>query len=116
ASPRLAALEALATVPRGIRDLLPAHEEAWARVWDRCGVQLETDVQTQLVINLHLFHLLQSLSVHTAELDAGVPARGLHGEGYRGHVFWDELFVLPVLTAHLPQVSGGLLDYRWRRL
>lgn len=116
ASPRLAALEALATVPRGFRDLLPAHEEAWARVWDRCGVQLETDVQTQLVINLHLFHVLQSLSVHTAELDAGVPARGLHGEGYRGHVFWDELFVLPVLTAHLPQVSRGLLDYRWRRL
>ncbi|GAA3510454.1 beta-phosphoglucomutase family hydrolase [Georgenia daeguensis] len=116
ASPRLAALSELDAVPGGFGDLLPAHEEAWARLWERFGVALEADTQTRLVINLHVFHLLQSLSAHTAALDAGVPARGLHGEGYRGHVFWDEVFVLPVLTAHLPRVSRGLLEYRWRRL
>jgi len=116
ASPRLAALGALATVPAGFADLLPAHERAWARLWTRFGVDLEADTGTRLVINLHVFHLLQSLSAHTAELDAGVPARGLHGEGYRGHVFWDELFILPVLTSRVPQVSRALLDYRWRRL
>ncbi|HEY3480400.1 MAG TPA: glycosyl hydrolase family 65 protein, partial [Streptomyces sp.] len=48
--------------------------------------------------------------------DAGVPARGLHGEAYRGHVFWDELFVLPFLNLHLPEVSRSLLLYRYRRL
>ncbi len=41
---------------------------------------------------------------------SGVPARGLHGEAYRGHVFWDELFVLPYLNLHLPEVSRALLD------
>ena len=116
ASPRLAALAELAWAPGGFADLLPAHEQAWARLWGRFGVELDADRQTQLVLNLHVFHLLQSLSEHTAGVDAGVPARGLHGEGYRGHVFWDELFVLPVLTAHLPWVSRSLLDYRWRRL
>ncbi|MHB1064081.1 MAG: beta-phosphoglucomutase family hydrolase [Georgenia sp.] len=116
ASPRLAALGELDAAPGGFDDLLPAHEAAWARLWERFGVALEADTQTRLVINLHAFHLLQSLSAHTAALDAGVPARGLHGEGYRGHVFWDEIFVLPVLTAHLPRVSRGLLEYRWRRL
>ena len=116
ASPRLAALAELAWVPGGFGDLLPAHEQAWARLWGRFGVELDADRQTQLVLNLHVFHLLQSLSEHTASVDAGVPARGLHGEGYRGHVFWDELFVLPVLTAHLPWVSRALLEYRWRRL
>jgi len=116
ASPRLAALAELAWAPGGFGDLLPAHEQAWARLWGRFGVELDADRQTQLVLNLHVFHLLQSLSEHTASLDAGVPARGLHGEGYRGHVFWDELFVLPVLTAHLPWVSRSLLEYRWRRL
>ena len=35
-------------------------------------------------MNLHVFHLLQSVSRHTADLDVGVPARGLHGEAYRG--------------------------------
>ncbi len=116
ASPRLAAVQELARVPGGFQALLPEHERAWERLWGRFSVRLDADRQTQLVVNLHVFHVLQSVSEHTAGLDAGVPARGLHGEGYRGHVFWDELFVLPVLTAHLPWVSRGLLEYRWRRL
>lgn len=116
ASPRLAALGELAAAPPRFDDLLAPHAAAWARLWDRFGIELTADTQTRLVLNLHVFHLLQTLSAHTAGLDAGVPARGLHGEGYRGHVFWDELFVLPVLTARLPQVSQGLLEYRWRRL
>ena len=61
-------------------------------------------------------HVLQSVSVHTADLDAGVPARGLHGEAYRGHIFWDELFVIPVLNLRLPEATCSLLKYRYRRL
>lgn len=116
ASPSLAALGELDAVPGGLADLLPDHVYAWADLWRRFGIDLDADVQTRLMLNLHVFHLLTSLSEHTADLDAGVPARGLHGEGYRGHVFWDELFVLPVLTAHQPQISRGLLEYRYRRL
>nr|WP_281377655.1 glycosyl hydrolase family 65 protein [Saccharopolyspora hordei] len=63
-----------------------------------------------------MFHLLQTISPHTADLDVGVPARGLHGEAYRGHVFWDELFVLPTLTLRRPQLARSLLMYRYRRL
>jgi trehalose/maltose hydrolase-like predicted phosphorylase len=116
ASPRLAALEELTGVPSGFGDLLPAHEAAWASLWDRFAIELDADRQTQLTLNLHLFHLLESLSPHTTDLDAGVPARGMHGEGYRGHVFWDELFVVPVLSSHLAWVTRALLDYRHRRL
>lgn len=116
ASPLSAVLGELDATSGGFEALLGPHAAAWGRLWERFGVELDAGTQTRLVLNLHLFHLLQTLSVHTSELDTGVPARGLHGEGYRGHVFWDELFVLPVLTAHLPQVSRGLLDYRWRRL
>lgn len=116
ASPEDAALHELACTPPRLSGLLPGHGRAWGRLWRRFVIELDADVQTRLVLNLHVFHLLQSLSEHTAALDAGVPARGLHGEGYRGRVFWDELFVLPVLTAHLPEVSRGLLEYRYRRL
>jgi trehalose/maltose hydrolase-like predicted phosphorylase len=100
----------------GFGTLLEGHAAAWRRLWDRFALALDADRQSQLVLNLHVFHLLQAVSQHTAGLDAGVPARGLHGEGYRGHVFWDELFVLPVLGQRLPEVSRGLLEYRWRRL
>ncbi len=45
-----------------------------------------------------------------------MPARGLHGEAYRGHVFWDDVFVFPLLNIHLPKVTRSLLHYRYRRL
>jgi hypothetical protein len=45
-----------------------------------------------------------------------VPARGLHGEGYRGHVFWDDVLVLPLLSYRLPELTKQLLRYRFRRL
>lgn len=94
--------------------LRSSHRRAWADLWQQ--VKLEVPGEPGRILRLHLFHVLQTLSPHTAELDVGVPARGLHGEAYRGHVFWDELFVLPFLNLHLPEVSRGLLDYRHRRL
>ncbi|MFF4541886.1 glycoside hydrolase family 65 protein [Streptomyces aureus] len=94
--------------------LLDSHVAAWGRLWRRADLQVPGEAGR--ILRFHLFHLLQTLSPHTADLDVGVPARGLHGEAYRGHVFWDELFVLPYLNLHFPEISRGLLDYRHRRL
>ncbi|WP_338932779.1 glycosyl hydrolase family 65 protein [Streptomyces netropsis] len=94
--------------------LLRSHALAWKQLWRRA--ELEVPGEAGHVLRLHLFHVLQTLSPHTAGLDVGVPARGLHGEAYRGHVFWDELFVLPYLDLHFPEVSRALLNYRHRRL
>ncbi|MGP3969267.1 glycoside hydrolase family 65 protein [Streptomyces sp. 6N223] len=94
--------------------LLATHRAAWDRLWRQAGMRVPGEAGR--VLRLHLFHVLQTLSPHTAELDVGVPARGLHGEAYRGHVFWDELFVLPYLNLHFPEVSRALLGYRYRRL
>ncbi|MFC0597880.1 glycoside hydrolase family 65 protein [Streptomyces palmae] len=91
-----------------------SHAAAWAGLWRRA--ELTVPGEAGRILRLHLFHVLQTLSPHTADLDVGVPARGLHGEAYRGHVFWDELFVLPYLNLHFPEVSRALLDYRYRRL
>ncbi|CAG7613868.1 glycoside hydrolase family 65 protein [Actinacidiphila bryophytorum] len=92
------------------------HVRAWRRLWPRFRVTVTGDDDAQRVVRLHLLHLLQTLSPHTADLDVGVPARGLHGEAYRGHVFWDELFVFPVLNLRLPDLTRALLRYRHRRL
>ena len=72
--------------------------------------------EVQRLLRLHICHMLQVCSHHTADLDAGVPARGLNGEAYRGHVFWDELYVYPFLNFRMPEVTRGLLMYRYRRL
>ncbi|GGW49414.1 glycoside hydrolase family 65 protein [Streptomyces griseoloalbus] len=94
--------------------LLQPHLTAWDQLWRRA--ELDVPGEAGRILRLHLFHVLQTLSPHTADLDVGVPARGLHGESYRGHVFWDELFVLPYLNLHFPEVSRALLYYRHRRL
>ncbi|MFE9634054.1 glycoside hydrolase family 65 protein [Streptomyces sp. NPDC006463] len=93
---------------------LATHKAAWEHLWSQGEVVVPGEAGR--ILRLHAFHVLQTLSPHTAELDAGVPARGLHGEAYRGHVFWDELFVLPYLTLHFPEVARALLMYRHRRL
>ncbi|MFR9787678.1 glycoside hydrolase family 65 protein [Streptomyces sp. MB22_4] len=111
--PLRAALARLADAP-GFPDLRESHRAAWEMLWRH--TVLDVPGEAGRILRLHLFHVLQTLSPHTADLDVGVPARGLHGEAYRGHVFWDELFVLPYLNLHLPEVSRGLLRYRHRRL
>ncbi len=100
----------------GFDALLGRHARAWRQLWERCRIELGENDEAAAVLRLHLFHLLQTVSPNTIGLDAGVPARGLHGEAYRGHVFWDELFVLPALTTRLPHVARSLLEYRHRRL
>ncbi|WP_420031913.1 glycoside hydrolase family 65 protein [Streptomyces sp. cg28] len=111
--PLWAAVDAVGRAP-GFDELLASHLTAWNQLWRRA--ELDVPGEAGRILRLHLFHVLQTLSPHTADLDVGVPARGLHGEAYRGHVFWDELFVLPYLDLHFPEVSRALLTYRHRRL
>lgn len=123
--PAVAVVELLAVAP-GFEELLASHELAWHQLWRRFHLEL-TDgpgsppdgpatVETLRTLRLSAFHVLQTLSPHNVDLDAGIPARGLHGEAYRGHIFWDELFVFPVLTLRLPGLARALLLYRVRRL
>jgi trehalose/maltose hydrolase-like predicted phosphorylase len=115
--PGLEAKRALADAGR-FDDLVAAHELAWAHFWDACDIALEDHAtpNTDLKLRVYIFHLLQTVSVHTVERDAGVPARGWHGEAYRGHIFWDELFIFPFLTLRMPVLTRALLRYRYRRL
>ncbi|GAA3166867.1 glycosyl hydrolase family 65 protein [Planomonospora alba] len=99
----------------GFEELLARHTRAWERIWTRAHVASE-DAEVQQILNLYAFHLLQTASPHVTDLDVGLPARGLHGEAYRGHVFWDELFVFPYLAPRFPEITEALLRYRWRRL
>ncbi len=114
-TPALAVEAHIETAP-SFDDLLASHILAWDHLWTRFRLETGADDETGLAINLHVFHLLQTASKHTIDLDVGIPARGLHGEAYRGHVFWDELFIFPFLTLHLPDLTRSLLWYRYRRL
>jgi trehalose/maltose hydrolase-like predicted phosphorylase len=103
-------------VAGGFDELLERHALAWDDLWGRSAMRLGADHDLGKLTNLHTFHLLQTVSNNSVGLDVGIPARGLHGEAYRGHVFWDELFVFPFLTLRFPELARSLLLYRYRRL
>jgi alpha,alpha-trehalase len=121
-------LEARTAIGRAgsFAELLDSHALAWEHLWRTFGMDLEVEADpvipgngalaTAALVRLHIFHLLQTASPHTKDLDVGVPARGLHGEAYRGHVFWDEVFVFPFLNLRMPEITRALLLYRYRRL
>ncbi len=97
-------------------EALARHTRAWDELWRSSDVYLPGDSRVQQLLRLHIAHILQVCSLHTTNHDAGVPARGLNGEAYRGHVFWDELYVFRYLTSRLPEITRELLMYRYRRL
>jgi alpha,alpha-trehalose phosphorylase len=78
--------------------------------WDRADVEVEGDIEIQQAVRFGLFHVLQA---GARGEDRAIPAKGLTGPGYDGHVFWDtESFVLPVLTFTAPDAVASAL--RWR--
>ena len=96
--------------------LKQASIQQWGRLWDAMDIRLTGDRFSQKMLRLHMYHLLVSASPHNVHIDAGMTARGLHGEAYRGHIFWDELFILPFYELHFPEIARSLLLYRYRRL
>ncbi len=117
AESRLAAEAAVLRAP-GFDRLLTEHQQAWHQLWEECDLEAEApqDGDANMKLRLHIFHLLQSVSRHSIDQDISVPARGWHGEAYRGHIFWDELFIFPYLTLRIPVLTRALLRYRYRRL
>lgn len=105
----------LGRLPR-FDELLDGHVLRWGTLWDRFDIAFEGRADVLRIVRFHLMHVLQTLSPNTSELDVGVPARGLNGEAYRGHIFWDELFVFPVLNLRLPTLTRSLLRYRFLRM
>jgi trehalose/maltose hydrolase-like predicted phosphorylase/beta-phosphoglucomutase-like phosphatase (HAD superfamily) len=92
------------------------HRRRWAELWDRADMRIDPDRFSQRVLRLHAYHLLATHSPNSVPQDVGLTARGLHGEAYRGHIFWDELFVTPFYNLRFPDVTRGHLLYRYRRL
>ncbi len=100
----------------GYRDVRAASSRKWEQLWQEMDIRVSGDRFAQKMLRLHMYHLMVTASPHNTGLDAGMPARGLHGEAYRGHIFWDELFVLPFYDLHFPEIARALLMYRYRRL
>ncbi|MDQ6855951.1 MAG: glycoside hydrolase family 65 protein [Candidatus Dormibacteraeota bacterium] len=98
----------------GVNALHRAHREAWARRWRDADILITGDDVLQRDMRFSLFHLMGAVATRG---EAALGARGLSGDGYNGHVFWDsDVFVVPFLAATCPAAARAMLEYRVRRI
>ena len=89
-------------------------KEYMERFWKIADVRIKGNEALQQGIHFNLFHIIQSAG---RDGRTGMGAKGLSGEGYEGHYFWDtEMYVLPVLVYTEPEAARHLLDYRYSTL
>ena len=78
--------------------------------WREADLMIDGDPAIEQALRFNLFHLLQSTS---RDGSGSAAAKGLTGEGYEGHYFWDaEAFILPVLALTSPEQARSMLEYR----
>ncbi len=104
------------SVSQDFDELLEESRKEWDSYWKDMDMLIEGDRYAQKIIRIHIYHLLVTASKNSVKYDFGIPPRGLHGEAYRGHIFWDELYLLPFYFMHLPDVARSCLEYRYKRL
>lgn len=106
---------------RTVRTLERSCSEGWRKLcesqrryvddfWRRSDVKIKGDLRVQQSMRWNLFQLLQA----SARVEgAGIGARGLTGQTYEGHYFWDtEIYLLPFLIYTAPRIAGNLLRFR----
>ena len=93
-----------------LQESIKALEE---KLWSSDYIKLDsTEAIDQFAINYSMYHMFVMTPAHDARMNIG--AKGLSGEGYKGHAFWDtEVFLLPRFILQNPKVARRLLEYRY---
>ena len=97
---------------RGYQQLFAESCKAWERYWEY-QIKIDSDNEMdQLAMRFAQYHLRVMTPFHDSRMNIG--AKGLSGEGYKGHTFWDtEIFILPYFTFQFPEVAKNLVQYRY---
>lgn len=100
----------------GYDALFQESKDDWMEFWFRNDIRVVSDKAfDQLTVRFALYHLSIMASRNDARM--GIGAKGLSGEGYKGHSFWDtEIFTLPYFVLTRPAIARNLLTYRYKGL
>lgn len=92
-------------------DELKARQERYMRAfWEASDIQIEGDALLQKGLCFNLFHLFQAAG---RDGKTNIAAKGLTGDGYEGHYFWDtEMYMLPFFIYTQPEIAQSLVAYR----
>ncbi len=96
----------------GFEELFSRHIKFWNKIWKESDLKITGPLNIQRALRFNIYQHL--IAVDERNPDIGIPAKGLTGEGYKGHIFWDaEIFNLPFFVFNAPQIAKNLLIYRY---
>lgn len=98
----------------GFEALCDAQRHYLANFWQQADVEIAGDDALQQGMRFNQFHLLQSVG---RDGKTNIAAKGVTGEGYEGHYFWDtEIYIFPFFLYSKPEIAKKLLEYRYAGL
>ena len=98
----------------GFSSLCREQETYLQNFWQHAHVAVDGDPATLKGLRLNMFHLLQSAG---RDGRTSISAKGLSGQGYGGHYFWEaEIYMLPFFLHNCPAIARGLLECRYHML
>lgn len=100
---------------QGYEKAVANSDRYWSEFWDKSDIVINGDEENQQGIRFCIFQLQQTY--HGAEPSDNIGAKGLTGEAYSGHTFWDtETYCLPYYMFNNPKAAKYLLEYRYNTL
>jgi trehalose/maltose hydrolase-like predicted phosphorylase len=99
----------------GWRKIVQDHEAIWSERWHSSDFEVGGDPAAEKALRFAVYHLNSAANPDDERVSIG--ARGLTGDDYHGHVFWDtEIYLLPFYTLTWPEAARALLTYRFRTI
>ncbi|WP_322903287.1 HAD-IA family hydrolase [Paenibacillus campi] len=98
----------------GFNTLAKLQKEHLDAFWETADIQVEGDEKLQQGLRFNAFHLFQSVG---RDGKTNIAAKGITGEGYEGHYFWDtETYIMPFFLYTQPELAHQLLEFRYHTL
>ncbi|MCR5688603.1 MAG: family 65 glycosyl hydrolase [Lachnospiraceae bacterium] len=97
-----------------ISGLYERQKEYLSRFFERSKMMIEGDDELEEAVR---FNMYQLLAAAPCDSHSGIAAKGLTGEGYEGHYFWDtEMYIVPFFTLTDPALARNILSFRYATL
>ncbi len=82
--------------------------------WDNCFLEIKGDDALTEAVNYNMYQLVQSVG---KDEYCNIAAKGLSGEGYEGHYFWDtEMYIQPFFNLTESSITKNLIGFRYSTL
>jgi maltose phosphorylase len=100
---------------KGLDLALKDNRTLWNDIWNRFDIEIQGDEKNQQGIRFCIFQMQQTY--HGQNPVNNIGAKGLTGEAYNGHAFWDtETYCLPFYIFNNLKAAKNLLEFRYKSL